>query len=255
MASTDVAKPTGFSVRGPESAPAILMIPGPIGNRYVWDAVVDHLSESFFCVAIDLPGHGDLVDRHFTVDGAIDHIGTVARALGRSRFTLVGLSLGGYIAQAFTAQNPDLVEGLVLCGATMPVTGWNSVVFRVMGTIVQLFPRKASDAFTRALKDSLEEATVERIVNAGLSPRAGGQALRRFGGADYTRAMVGFAGPILIANGEDDSPNRRAEPRFRRLHPQAESLVIPDAGHAASVEQPEAFAGAIRHLVGEVSRW
>lgn len=251
MADTDVAKPTGFS--GPEWAQAMLMIPGPIENRYVWDAVVDHLSESFFCVAIDLPGHGDLVDRHFTVDGAIDHIGTVTKALGRSRSALVGLFLGGYIAQAFTAQNPDLA-GLVLCGATMPLTGWNSVMFRVIGTIVQLFPRKASDVHQN-LEGLAGGGDSQRIVNAGLSPRAGGQALRRFGSVDYTGAMVGFAGPILIANGEDDSPNRKAEPRFRRLHPQAESLVIPDAGHAASVEQPEAFAGAVRHLVGEVSRW
>jgi pimeloyl-ACP methyl ester carboxylesterase len=57
-----------------------------------------------------------------TVDAMADHVATFVRALGLPRIDLLGFSIGGCVAQAFTLRCPELVRRLTLVG-TMPRGG------------------------------------------------------------------------------------------------------------------------------------
>ncbi|HEX6301394.1 MAG TPA: alpha/beta fold hydrolase [Acidimicrobiia bacterium] len=242
-------KLAGVSISGPEQAEAIIMLHGAMGNRHMWEGVIHHLNDSFRCISVDLPGHGDLIDHEFTTDSATGRIGQTLDVLNEDRAALVGLSLGGYIAQAYTTEHPDRVSGLVICGATMPFTGSAGFMFRLTGYLIPLFSGRAVRGFTDHLKSDVDPEIATAILKGGLSPTGGAQSFRELAGTDHAHGMVGFSGPILIANGERDAQNRKAEQRFRDLFPQAEIVTISDASHAPPVEQPESFAGAVRRLM------
>lgn len=224
----------------------------------MWEGVVPLLDDSFRCVTVDLPGFGDLADQEFTVDSATHRVRTVSNALGVDKVSLVGLSLGGYMAQAYAAENPEHVNGLLISGATAPFLGLRGAAFRVFGSVIPLLMpvvgQRATKGYADSLRKDLDPELAEAIISGGLSPRAGAQVFRRIPGTDYARAMVGYPGPIIIANGEDDAMHRKSEDRFLSLFPDAELRVITGAGHAVPLDQPELFALAVRRLIELNSR-
>ena len=238
----------GVTRRGAKGSPTILFLHGGVINRHMWGPVMDVLDPQYECIAIDLPGHGDLADRPFSIQSSVD---TVRRALETHTIedvSMVGLSLGGYVAQAVTAAHPDRVKGLVLSGATIRYTGWDGLSTRLYGALFPLLARPAAKAFASKMKDDLGDDVANPILNSGLSMKGGGQALRRLPGRDYAALMKNYRGPIIVANGERDTDNRDAEHLFLEHHPAAESIVIEDAGHACALQKPVAFARVVDQL-------
>ena len=244
---------SGISVSGPEDADAIVMLHMNGVNRHMWEGVVPFLDDSYRCVTVDLPGFGELAAQEFTVDSATDRIGTVTDVLGAGSVALVGLSLGGYIAQAYAAQYPKRVNGLLICGATKPLTRWRGAAYRVFGSAIPvLLPvigQRATKGYADSLRKDLDPGLAEAIIGGGLSPRAGAQVFRRLPGTDYARTLAAYPGPIVVVNGEDDTSNRKSEGRFLELFPDAEIMEVAGAGHAVPIDQPEAFALAVRRLM------
>lgn len=239
----------GFTRRGDRGSPTILFLHGGVINRHMWVPVMGHLDSRYDTIAIDLPGHGDFADRRFTVD---DSVRLVAQTLDNTqvgRAVLAGLSLGGYVAQAFTAEHPDRVSGLILSGATVRYTGWDGISTRAYGTLFPLMARPARSAFAKKMSEDLGEAVAGPILGAGLSMKGGAQALRRLPGTDWAKEMIGYGGPIVLANGERDKSNRESEELFREHHPDARSVIIEDSGHACALQQPVAFARVVDELV------
>jgi 3-oxoadipate enol-lactonase len=105
-----------YSRRG-TGRPLVLL--HPIGvDRSWWDEYVEHWAASYDVVAIDIRGHGgsSLVTAPITL---ADHATDVAAVLRHERLTgatLIGVSMGGMIAQRVAIQFPELVGALILCG-------------------------------------------------------------------------------------------------------------------------------------------
>ncbi|MBE0691897.1 MAG: alpha/beta fold hydrolase, partial [Aquamicrobium sp.] len=118
-------------VRGNADAPA-LVFSNSLGTDFrVWDEVAARLAGDFRIVLYDKRGHGlsEAPPAPYTID---DHVGDLAALLdhlGIARAAVVGLSVGGLIAQGLAAARPDLVAALVLIG-TAPKLGtaetWNA---------------------------------------------------------------------------------------------------------------------------------
>ncbi len=214
----------------------------------MWRPVIDELAGHYECIAVDLPGHGDLAERPFSMESSVDTVRRTLEAYAVEEASFVGLSLGGYVAQAFAAAHPDSVKGLVLSGATIRYTGWDGLSTRLYGALFPLLARPARKAFASKMTDDLGADVANPILDGGLSMKGGGQALRRLPGRDYAALMKNYQGPIILANGERDTDNRDAEPLFLEHHPAAESIVIEDAGHACALQQPAAFAGVVDQL-------
>ncbi|MPW22224.1 alpha/beta fold hydrolase [Paraburkholderia sp. CNPSo 3157] len=105
-----------YSRRG-SGRPLVLL--HPIGvDRSWWDEHVEHWAASYDVVAIDIRGHGQssAVTAPITL---ADHAADVAAVLRQERLTgatLIGVSMGGMIAQRVAIQFPALVGALILCG-------------------------------------------------------------------------------------------------------------------------------------------
>ena len=103
--------------------PTILVHPVGMDLTY-WGGQIDALHGANDVVAYDLPGNGSTpgTPAHWTFDAAVATLAPVAASVGAQRVNVVGISIGGMIAQAFALAHPESVRSLVLIGtaATFP---------------------------------------------------------------------------------------------------------------------------------------
>jgi pimeloyl-ACP methyl ester carboxylesterase len=90
-----------------------------------WGTVLAPLAGHFRVVALDLRGHGDGISAgpRFRLEDCADDVAALAGTLGIGKFTAVGYSMGGVIAQLLYRRHPSLVSGLVLCSTAGSVLG------------------------------------------------------------------------------------------------------------------------------------
>jgi len=82
-----------------------------------WGKVFAPLAAHFRVVAADLRGHGDGIraGSRFRLEDCADDVAALAAVLGTGKFTAVGYSMGGIVAQLVYRRHASLLSGLVLC--------------------------------------------------------------------------------------------------------------------------------------------
>jgi 3-oxoadipate enol-lactonase len=108
-----------FFVResGPDGAPRVLLLHGwALDSLAAWHRLIPALAGKARVLAVDLRGHGksDRIRGRFSVEDLADDVAAVLDAVGPGRYTVVGYSLGGLVAQALARRHPARVERLVL---------------------------------------------------------------------------------------------------------------------------------------------
>lgn len=231
---------------GDRSSPTILFLHGSSANQKMWLPQLEPLSDEFHTVAINQPGHGDRRDEDFSLDAAADE--TAAWLAEHGPAVVVGLSGGGYVALQTAARRPELIRAMVLSGATASYRGWGGFTTRLYGYVFPLLAKRFEPKAAASWKKLAPPDIADDMLAEGISMRAGGAAFRQIPGRDYRRMLADYPGPVLILNGERDDVNRNEEADLLAARPDAEIVMVEDAGHACSVTQPEAFNEAIRQF-------
>ena len=130
---------------GPVDGPLIVLIHGTRLTRVSWRGIVSRLEDRHRCVSVDLPGHGDLADRPFSLDAAAAIVEAAIDDAGAGPAILVGLSLGGYVAMTVAARSPDRVRGLVLAGSSAEPSGVTGRAFRLFAWALIAAPERLLD--------------------------------------------------------------------------------------------------------------
>lgn len=226
----------------------VVLIHGLGGDHTMWLYQVPAFCARFPTVTLDLRGHGASTrpEPDFGVaDMALDVV-RLLRVLGVERAHLVGLSLGGMVAQQFALDYPLATASLVLadtlCGT--PV-GFESVM---------------RDAFRFIEKNSMAAVAQTRITNAfsdAVAPVMRGYLIDRVAQNDKTayvraaRSAFGFsvgdrlaeiAAPTLVLIGDQDrvTPPALSEDIAARI-PGARLARLAGAGHISNIERPQEF--------------
>jgi len=106
-----------YETQGPPHKPPLCFVHGFMGSSAEWQPIVDAMSEDAYCLTVDLPGHGQSLDRPsyvYTMEGVTQALADVLDEAGIDRCSLVGYSMGGRVALYFSLFHPSRVRRLVL---------------------------------------------------------------------------------------------------------------------------------------------
>jgi 3-oxoadipate enol-lactonase len=238
---------------------SVLML-HPLGSdRSFWDDVLPHL-EGLDVVAVDLPGHGGS-GKLAVGAGISDFTDEVVRLLdpgAGTRFHVVGVSLGGLVAQDLAARHPELVDRLVLVDtvATYPEPMrrmWRDRAEVARGDgLEQLAGPMESMWFSDDFRAG-NEAVVKQVRDVFLTmdPEGYARACEALESADTTGLVAAITSPTLIVCGSDDlAPFRDAAYWLEEQVADSALVWLEGAKHAAVLEQPDEFAAALLTIVG-----
>lgn len=192
--------------------------------------------------------------------------GELDRLAGRGPLDLVGYSMGGRLALAFAARNPDKVRRLVLESASPGLATEEERAARrdADEALARRVERDGVEAFVdhwealplfesqRALPDEVRiRHRALRLLN---SPASLAASLRGLG----TGALPSFWGslprlrvPVLVVVGGLDGKFHDIGRRMAEALPLGRLAVVGDAGHTVHLERPEAWLGAVVPFLGE----
>src|SRR5580704_10944056 len=224
------------------SGPALLLTHGYSSTSAMWQGQVDALSRHHKLVLWDMRGHGesDYPDDPAAYSEALT-VGDMAALLdqvGAASAIVGGLSLGGYMSLAFYRAHPERVRALLIID-TGP--GFRKDDAR------DAWNRRAHDTGDRFEREGLavlksasrERSTVSHRDASGLARAARGMLTQR--DARVIESLPDIKVPSLVVVGADDTPFLAASDYMAAKIPGARKAVIPSAGHAVNIDQPQAF--------------
>ncbi|HKB28076.1 MAG TPA: alpha/beta hydrolase [Candidatus Limnocylindrales bacterium] len=240
--------PSGWEVVGPADGPPIVFVHGAVMTRAQWRLQVDHFAAAGYrCVLVDLPGHGTLADRPFTLEAAAGHVIDVIDTAAGGRAVLVGLSLGGYVSMTVAGQSPERVRGLVLAGSTREPSGPTRAAFWLIGWGLGVAPESVLRGYVGWLyRRRYGQGVSDAILANGYYAKGGGAAIRTLSGARFRERLAAYGGPIHVINGNLDLVFRLGERQFLEGLPGVTSQRIGRAAHLSNVDRPDEFSGAVQ---------
>lgn len=236
---------------GGSGMPILLLHPAT-GSAAIWEHQYGPLvAVGFRVAAYSRRGHYRSEFAQDTDPGeSVADIDAVARALGFKRFVLLGSAAGGFLVPDYALSHPEKLAGIVIAcsqgGAIDPT--YRATISRILppgfaqmpASFRELGPSyRAANPAGVARWDALEHVATP---NGRVRQRARNQLDWATIGRIRTPAL-------LIAGGAD----LYMPPTLTRLYashiPGSKLTVIPEAGHSAYWEDPEAFNGAVIDFV------
>lgn len=246
------------SVHDHGSGPAVLLLHCLGVDHHFWDFAAD-LSGDFRLISYDLPGHGTTTvpDTPYTIDDLAEQ---ACQILNNQRITqahVVGISLGGLIAQRLAAAHPALVDRQVLIDTTP----------RYTDELRQMWAARSATARQSGVESLVEGLlpiwfTPEAIARDTAAVRYVSAALKRCPGEGYAlacealatadlRGDVGrIAAETLVICGSDDIPSFRDAAHWLCTNiPNARLAWIANARHASVLEHPSQAISLLRDFL------
>ncbi len=232
---------------GKTDAPLVVFSHGATIDHHEWDATLPLVVNVGFRVLIwDLRGHGLSRPARFDLVEAVDDLLALLDRLQVREATLVGHSMGGNLHQEFTYRHPERVKALVMLDCTwnfMQLSKSDRFWLKTAEPIFKLYPYKtlidqsvAASAISKdgqaLLRKGMQQLPKEEFVYILLNAT---QCLRYE--PDY---RIGKPLLLLMAEKEATGNIKTAMPQWAR-HEGVELVVIPNAKHAANLDQPEIF--------------
>lgn len=245
------------------SGPDVILLHGLGGDRTNWNATIPALAAKYHVIAPDQVGFGQsdkpMID--YRVGTLVDFLNAFYKKLGISKATLVGNSLGGWVAMDFTLAHPEKVDRLVLVDSAglsqqryggEPLTrerllGLNPSTIageKALMSIVFYNKMFASDQFAeQALVGHLrknDSYTIDRFIDSLLR------------GEDFVDGRLGaIKSPTMVVWGREDAliPLAAGKVLAQEI-PGAASVILDSCGHVPQAECAAPFNAALLKFLG-----
>ena len=244
-----------YTKQGNSEAKAIVFLHGFLEDHSIWKGLADRLSDDYCVIAIDLLGHGKtstIADVH-TMELMAEEVKIVLEKLSVKNCTLVGHSMGGYVALAFAELYPEMVEGLVLMNSTpLPDSEEKKAnrdrVLKVIEKDKNLFVRTAvTNLFAEDNKLLFSEA-LEKLIAIGIATSDEGikaAAMGMKGRPDRTEVFEKLSAKKHIIMGKNDAliPYEAMIEIANRV---GATYTLLSGGHLSYIENETATIEALR---------
>jgi len=236
----------------------ILFVHGFPLSGEMWNSTVERLSSRWTCIVPDLRGHGRSgVTDDATMATYADDFAGLLDALGEKRpVTLVGLSMGGYIAFEFFRRHRSRLSALVLADTRHTADTPDAAAKRETTAVAVLKDgsRVVADAMIENLFAPTTPADLKAQWHAIMTrtpPRGVAAALRALATRpDSTPTLAKIDCPTLVVVGEHDAITPPDAARDMHAKIAGSTIeIVPNAGHMAPVEQPQLFATALQRFL------
>ena len=245
------------------SGPNVILLHGLGGSSQGWQFNIGPLAEKFHVYVPDQIGFGksDKPLVNYRIRTYVDFLDQFCKQLKIERATVVGNSMGGWIAAAFTAAFPDRVDKLVLVDAAgyAPPKDFDTRVFFALNPttrdamkvlVSKVFYNKAFQT-----DDMIDAAIAARLAAGdGFTIKAITESIIR--GEDFIDDTVKtIKRPTLIVWGREDGLVPLAEgERFHKDIAGSKLVVFDQCAHVPNLEKPGEFNAAVIKFLSETTQ-
>ena len=236
---------------------ALVLLHGFCESSEIWQPILPYLTDSYTVVCIDIGSFGSSVLLgETTIERMAAQAEAVMQALGQPTYTVMGHSLGGYVALAMLAQYAPQVAGIGLIHAhpyadspekkanrtkSMAFVARNGTAAFVRQLFYALFApdfARANTAFIEALAMAAQAIAPQTII-------ATSQAMRDR--PDRSALLAQAQIPVLLVCGKQDNTIPLEQNLAQSLLPSVVKLaLLPEVGHVGMHEAPAEVAQAMR---------
>jgi len=243
----------------------LLLVHGFTGAKEDFADWMDRLAvEGWWAVAPDLRGHGASAkpddEASYSLATFADDLWALVDGLGWRRFSLLGHSMGGMIAQVLVLDQPDRIERLVLMdtnhgpaqGLDEATVAFGVEVLRTQGlpALLDLIdqlpspPPSPAEERVRLSRPGYAEWGESKVRGCAPAMYAA-MAMELTTRPDRLADLSGLTVPTRILVGEEDRNFRAASKRMADAIGPADLVVIADAAHSPQFENPDAWWQAV----------
>ncbi len=234
----------------------ILFFSGVGGGTWSWYKQLPYFTRNYEVIVFDNRGAGksDKPKQPYSMNDFVDDGVAILDKLGIWKTFVVGVSMGGMIAQSFAVSHPKRVRGLVLgathCGGSERIPPEPEVLACFMDneglTDEEIIEKNTRILFSAnfLLKHPTEVEEYKRVqLQAGVQPQYALEnqlmAIRNF---SCCHMLHHISAPTLIIAGSDDIlvPPENSRILNERIE-NSKLVILPDVGHAIHVEAAEKF--------------
>ena len=244
-------------LHGPDTAPPLVMIHGLGGNMSLWEDVIPHLPHHRI-LTMDLRGHGssDIPPAPYAMGQLIRDVERLMDHFALKDAVVIGVSLGGMIAQGLAVKRLDLVRGLVLSNTAARIgiaSQWHDRIDLVRDGGLQALAGPTMERWLgRGWRDNpAMPALQSTFLTTNPIGWMGGAAA--IAGTDFYQTTATLRLPTLVIAGANDGSTPPDLVRETAdLIPGARFHLMQRAGHLPMAEQPEAYASLLTTFLQDI---
>ena len=238
--------PIHYWIGGKTDAPLVVFTHGATIDHHEWDATLPQVGEQFRILVWDMRGHGLSRPAKFDLAETVADLLALLDQLEAREATLVGHSMGGNLHQEFAYHHPERVKALAMLDCTwnfMQLSASDKFWLKAADPIFKLYPYKTlinqSVAVSAISKDAQElmrkvmrQLNKDEYVHVLMNST---QCLRYDPDYKITKPLL-----LMMAEKEATGNISKAMPLWAQ-HEGVDLVIIPNAKHAANLDQPEIF--------------
>ena len=252
--------PLNYICRGDLQNPAVIFLHGFLGNLKDWEKIISLLEKNFFCVAVDLPGHGKSeITKEDNFKTLSHSLSDLTASLKDGPWNVVGYSMGGRIALYWSVHFPQKISKLVLESASPGIKNTKERQQRLIEDQNRAI-RLKKENFMKFLNDWYRLPLFGKInqhkdFSAMLQNRFSNlpenlsRAWVQFSTGSqpsFWRELASIKFPVLLVSGEDDLKYKEICREMQTCNQSFQWEVLADTAHNTHFENPDLFA---EHLI------
>jgi len=246
-----------FADEGPREGLPIVFS-NSLGTDFrAWEPLLPRLPKGLRIVRYDKAGHGlsDFAGER-SIEAHAEDVAALLDHLNIDKAVVVGLSVGGLIAQAFADAHPARVLGLALCDTGHKIGSaeiWNPRIEAInAGGMDAVLEPTMERWFTARYRAENPDFPVWCNMLTRTSAEGYCAVARAIRDADFTDRTRGIKAPTVCVVGAQDGATPPAlVQELASLIEGSKFVQIEDCGHLPCIEQPEALAAALADLLSE----
>jgi 3-oxoadipate enol-lactonase len=235
----------------------VVFVHGLGGSHAMWLYQVPAFCDRFPVITLDLRGHGQSTGgekSNLTMGDMARDVVRLLRVLGVERAHVVGLSLGGMVAQQLALDQPLAVASLCLADTlAAPPAGFQDLMRAALQLIEEnsmavVAKTRITNAFSEQVDPTMRDYFIDQVTRN--NKEAYVRAARAAFGFAVRDRLAEIRLPTLVLVGEQDrvTPPVCSEELAAGIR-DAKLIRIPGAGHITNIEFPNEFNAALKEFL------